>query len=246
MRVRGGIFPTDSLVVGVAGVDYTVDSLSARLRRKPALRRYLTEQFDIVVSGYPRSGNSFLAEALRLVGGSSTRVGEREHSPLVPYVANRSDLPVVIPIREPVSTIASWFVFRGEELTTERLRAYVESYTRWFRFVHRYRSAQKSVVVPFEVLTKEPDEVLSHHVVQQAIDSPTASIHPEEVLQSLQHKETRERGTAFVEKASLPVEERRGMNERVVEFLEQPGLAAEVEQAQVAYLDLQLSEPSWR
>ena len=182
---------------------------------------------------------------MRILGGGRLRIGAREHSPLAPYAAGMCDVPVLIPIREPVGTIASWFLFRDEKLDPEKIRLYVDSYTKWLTFVDLHRSRKTSFVVPFEVFTVQPEVILMSNFVDEMIYSPAVPVQVDEVLEILQRKEADERGPAYVKTASLPVELRFEQSERVRSLFEQPCVASALQKAHTAYLRLRDSEPTW-
>jgi len=208
VRIRRGVFPSDALVTGVAPVDIWLDSLSSKTRRAPSLRQRVECDFDVVVSGYPRSGNSFVAAALQRGTAGRLRIGSREHSPLISPIASGAGVPVIIPVREPVGTLASWLVFRASQGSHDRIDAYLASFRDWYRFVHRYRDPRTSVVVAFDDFTRDVNSLFTSKVVQFLDQNGVSPLDDSDVLADLEDAEKEGRGTAFDATASLPVNAR--------------------------------------
>ena len=206
MRARRGIFPTDSLVTGQASLDLFLESASARIRKVPSIRDEIVKH-DVVVTGYPRSGNSFLAKTLKCAS-NQVSVGERQHSPLAVPLGATEAVPIVIPIREPIETISSWVLFRGASWSLASLRKYVRSYTRWYDFVRRNRDPEMSVVIPFNEFTGEPSNVLRRPLIRDVVQPENVDLSPEEILVELRQQEVAERGSSFATTASVPVGDR--------------------------------------
>ena len=206
VRVRRGVFPTDSLVTGTASLDVLLETASARVRRAPSIRDEIV-RYDVVISGYPRSGNSFLAEVLKSAN-QCIEVGERQHSPLVAPLASSLAIPIVIPIREPIATISSWVLFKGASWSTSNLKRYFHSYARWHQFVRKYRDSETSVVVSFSEFTAKPSGVLALPLIREVVQPIRMDSSPEEILVRLREKEVTERGSSFANTASVPVADR--------------------------------------
>jgi len=200
VRARRGLFPSDALVTGVAPVNIWLDSLSLKRPRAPGLRQRVECDFGVVVSGYPCSGNSFVAAALRL--------GSREHSPFISRIASGTGVPIIIPVREPVATLPSWLVFTESQGSHARIESYLTSFWDWYRLVHRCRYPRTFVDVAFDDFNRDVNSLFTNKVVQFLDRNDVLLVGDSKVLADLVQAEKEGRGTAFDATASLPVNAR--------------------------------------
>lgn len=85
----------------------------------------ITRRTELVIEGFPRSGNTFAVFALRQANGGYLRVPTHVHQPAQVKRAVRLGLPTVVVIREPVEALASNLIFSRHVLPEEILREYV-------------------------------------------------------------------------------------------------------------------------
>jgi len=98
---------------------------------KPILKyRYdheLTDiNYDLLIEGYPRSGNSYLVEMLRL-GARDLRILSHRHNPAYVLLALQHGRRVVVLIRNPIDAVASWVIYAKTDIY-DALRYYTEYY----------------------------------------------------------------------------------------------------------------------
>jgi hypothetical protein len=115
---------------------------------------------SLVVCGYPRSGNTFVAEYLRTALPEHAEVLSNRHSPIKVQVAAELRVPVVIPVREPLAAVSSWMVYLGEPLELPRAKRHLLSYRAWHSYVLKARSRDLSLIVGFDEAVSSPGTLL--------------------------------------------------------------------------------------
>lgn len=110
-------------------------------------RRWLyNTDYDLLVDGFPRSGNTFTALAFRL-SQPQLKVRVHCHRPSDVLQAIKERKPVCLLIRQPEHAVASWIVY-GKLRFDDALDDYITYYT----ILRKYRS--KVAVVAFDDATK--------------------------------------------------------------------------------------------
>jgi len=85
----------------------------------------ITARTELVIEGFPRSGNTFAVFALRQANGGYLRVPSHVHQPAQVKRAVRRGLPTVVVVREPVEALASNLVVSRHVGPSEILREYI-------------------------------------------------------------------------------------------------------------------------
>jgi hypothetical protein len=104
---------------------------------------------DIVIEGFPRSGNVFAIAAFRHAQDRDVRIANRVHAPGHVVAALDAGLPVMVLIREPEESVLGWVVYKGNISIGQALRAY----RRFYAPLVRYRA--RLVVAPFDEVTSD-------------------------------------------------------------------------------------------
>jgi len=73
--------------------------------------KQITGQTDLVVEGFPRSGNTFMVTALENATNHRIRISSHVHHPAQVKLACSRGLPTVLVVREPVDTLASYLTY---------------------------------------------------------------------------------------------------------------------------------------
>lgn len=89
--------------------------LVARLRGKKVLSRK-PEQFDVFISGFPRSGNHFYTAAVEFMTGKKYKVNPVNHYPPYARKAVKMEMPTILLMRKPVDACASWSTYTGRSV----------------------------------------------------------------------------------------------------------------------------------
>jgi hypothetical protein len=118
------------------------------MRHHPRYRELLiTDTTEIVVEGYPRSGNTFAVAALQFAQSRPLRIARHTHSPAQVLEAVRRKLPTLVLVRPPRDAAVS-LVIREPAVTLERaLQRYRRHHSRI------YPSREGFVVGTFDEVT---------------------------------------------------------------------------------------------
>lgn len=117
--------------------------------RHPHDSRIVRKRTEIVIEGFPRSGNSFAVAAFELAQSKPVRTADHLHVPAQVLRAAKYKLPVCLLIREPVPTIRSLLVRFPYLRPPEVLRSYRRFYERCLPLRHAF------LVVTFDELTTD-------------------------------------------------------------------------------------------
>lgn len=109
---------------------------------------------ELVIEGFPRSGNSFAVNAFQMVQPRPVRLAHHIHAPAQIILAARRDLPILVLAREPVAA-ASSLVIRHPYIS---LRMALYEYIRFYETIAPYRG--KFVVGLFDQVTNDYGEVI--------------------------------------------------------------------------------------
>ncbi len=112
-------------------------------------RCWVSRTTEIVIEGYPRSGNTFAVVAFRLAQGREIEIAHHLHAAAQIKRAARLDVPAIVLIREPSEAILS-VVVRDPHVS---IRWALRSYIRFYSTVVPY--LEKTVVAPFATVTSD-------------------------------------------------------------------------------------------
>lgn len=120
-------------------------------RRDFAVRR----DTEIIIEGFPRSGNSFAHAAFRLAQNRPVRIAHHCHAPAQVIAAYRWRLPTLVLFREPDDAVASLLLFSPEVYSP------VDAYREYVRFYRAIMSIKEGyVLATFEAITKRFGDVI--------------------------------------------------------------------------------------
>ncbi len=134
------------------GGNYSLYGLYARLKGKRHL--LVKHATDIVIEGTPRSANSFSFQAFRKAQKGKIRIAHHLHVSCQISQAVKWQLPVILLIRHPVDSIASWVV-RHPDLDPETCMFY---YYKYYDSLKDYK--EKVVIAPFETVISDFGKVI--------------------------------------------------------------------------------------
>ncbi|MDF1737298.1 MAG: hypothetical protein P1U37_18570 [Minwuia sp.] len=103
---------------------------------------------SLVVQGFPRSGNTYLSVSLNEYKKFKGNVFSHIHTPAIFFHALRKNIPVVMPIRDPVSSIVSLSQLTG----WDDLRC-IDHYKCYYRLSRPY--ADRLNILNFDTFTKD-------------------------------------------------------------------------------------------
>ena len=108
-----------------------------RLWRGNDAPRLVNQSTQIVIEGFPRSGNTFAVTAFRQAQDEDVRIAHHLHVPTQVIRAAHLQIPILVLIREPADAVSSLMV-REPRITARYALNY---YISFYRTVAKYRSA---------------------------------------------------------------------------------------------------------
>jgi len=118
--------------------------ISLRKKLKPLL---VSEKMDVVIEGFPRSGNTFAVAAFLFAQNKELRVARHTHAPAQIKLAIEYGVPIILLKRDPVSSITS-LAIRDPLL---HLDVAIQKYKWYYERVYYFKF--NVVVVDFKELT---------------------------------------------------------------------------------------------
>jgi hypothetical protein len=101
--------------------------LLARVRHS---RGMATSETELVIDGFPRSGNTFAVVAFQLAQPAPTRVSHHIHSAANIIAAVNRGTPIVVTVREPQDAVLSCVIREPYVSIRQALNAYIAFYER--------------------------------------------------------------------------------------------------------------------
>jgi hypothetical protein len=123
-------------------------------RFKEGHRAAVGKDTELVIEGFPRSGNSFAVSAFQMAQPRPVRLAHHLHAPAQVILAARRGLPILVLVREPVAA-ASSLVIRHPYIS---MRMALYEYIRFYETITPYRD--KFVVGLFDQVTNDYGEVI--------------------------------------------------------------------------------------
>lgn len=196
--------------------------------------RRITDTTQLVIEGFPRSGNTFAVFALRSAQPGPVEITSHVHVPSQVKVAVRRGVPTVVCVREPVATVTS-LVIAAPHLPLHRaLHEYTHHHRQMLPFRHQV------LVVDFDEITTDMGAVTQR--INRRFATPFVPFEHTEANEAAvfaaidAHHQQLHGGTEHV--VARPSEERRAEQERVAALVRSPGLAGRLREAQAAYAAL--------
>jgi hypothetical protein len=125
------------------------------VRFRPALREpedprpWVSRTTEIVIEGYPRSGNTFAVVAFRMAQDREIEIAHHLHAAAQIKRAARLDVPAIVLIREPSEAVLSLVVRDPHASMRWALRSYIRFYSTVVPYL------EKTVVAPFATVTSD-------------------------------------------------------------------------------------------
>lgn len=124
--------------------------------------KIVTRDSEIVIEGFPRSGNSFACSAFRKANPSVTRIGTHVHMPCQIIMATRYQIPCIVLLREPVAAVCSLIAFSmqigdrercGDAKTVADINGLFHYYADFYERTYKVR--EQVVWAPFKQVTRD-------------------------------------------------------------------------------------------
>ncbi len=119
--------------------------------------RVVTQQTDIVLEGFPRSGNSFVEAAFLCSQGNGIKLAHHTHSAANVLRAVQLGKPCYVLLRAPAECCISLVI---QESETHNLALALSEYERFYRAISPI--SDRICLVPFEVATREFNRSIDH------------------------------------------------------------------------------------
>lgn len=116
-------------------------------------KKIATENVDIVIDGYPRSGNTFAAVAMQLSQKSEIKIAHHYHTNGQITRGINLGKPVVLLIRNPVDAVASYCI-RERKCASEALEEYCGLYSPIIQL------SRRCVIAEFDRVTSSFDSII--------------------------------------------------------------------------------------
>jgi len=117
--------------------------------------RLTRKDTELVIEGFPRSGNSFSVYAFSNAGARDLSIAHHVHSPSQIITAARYGLPAVLLVRAPRDAVSGGLAKIATHRTGDLLRAYTAYYRSLLPLREHY------VIAPFETVTTDIGRIVS-------------------------------------------------------------------------------------
>lgn len=124
-------------------------------RVRPKTRHItVSKNTELVIEGFPRSGNTFAVAAFTLAQGRPVKLARHLHAPAQVIAAVRRGIPTCVLIRRPKEAVLSLMV-RVPHISVEQA---LKDYVRFYSSISRYRAG--FVIGQFDEVTKNFSSVI--------------------------------------------------------------------------------------
>lgn len=197
--------------------------------------RAVDAETELVVEGFPRSGNTFALFAFRNAQGPGVRVVGHVHHPAQVKLATVRHVPTLLVIRRPLPCLASYLVAAPHGRPAGVLKEYIRYYEELLPFL------DSVVVGEFDQVTKSFSDVIleinQHFGTKFAMfDQSTENV--DRVFKAIEDHHARVHPGADERGVPRPSAERADENRRYLDALQAPALAGLLEQAEATYVRL--------
>ncbi len=172
-------YSSADLVTLNPSIDLLLDGVLAFAHRSRVELKWQVDKrrANIIILGFPRSGNTFLTAWLKEVARSSVNIvdGRSTHSALDVHRTARAGVAVVIPARPPIDTCAS-MMLRGDNFDQiGYAEAMLRAYRAWYVTAEQALVHDSVAVITFERIIEEPWVIAAAEPVAHLIDPKIAS-----------------------------------------------------------------------
>jgi hypothetical protein len=205
--------------------------LPVHLRLTPlGLSRQLTESTDLVIEGFPRSGNTFTTFAIQDASRYELTIASHVHQPSQIKLALGLGIPTVLVIRDPLSALASHLVY-DQRFSTSSV---IGEYCSYHRQLVPY--AERLFICEFDEVTSDISSVIDRINCRYSLQIPPFDDEPSNVKRILNLIDWRHRlihpSLDPVQSVASPQSDRRELNEQMRRELLDPRNAAQMAFAQ--------------
>lgn len=190
---------------------------------------------ELVIEGYPRSGNTFAAHAFQYAQGRTLSIANRCHAPAQVMEAVHRSIPCLLLIRQPVDSAISSFVYIDGKLTPEFL---LHHYLKFYRTLDSL--LDQVVVASFDQVKNDFGHVIFRLNSRYGTDYELFENTPENVdavFESIDKfdREFRQADNISQRGVSRPVDARVALKREATEVFEADHLQPLIEECQQLY-----------
>jgi len=117
---------------------------------------FINQNTDIIVEGFPRSGNSFLVFYLKKISKNKINIASHTHHPAHVMKGYKEKKTIIIVIREPIDAVVSLFIFYKKKIKFELL---IDEYISFYNRIFKYKD--EFIILNFETIIKNPKKVIN-------------------------------------------------------------------------------------
>ncbi|BAU63905.1 hypothetical protein STA3757_12740 [Stanieria sp. NIES-3757] len=130
---------------------------------KSSKKQAVNQSTEIVIEGFPRSGNSFFVGAFELAQNHSVKIAHHLHAPAQLIMAARKNIPAILLIRNPIDAVMSMKAMDLElsyirppinQKLTSLMKSYIDFYKTLIPYSDHY------IISLFEVTTNDFSSVI--------------------------------------------------------------------------------------
>ena len=125
-----------------------------QLFRPDALKRFVSAQTDIVIEGFPRSGNTFAVAAFIISQTKVPNIARHTHKVMQIKKAAELNIPTIVLIRQPEDAVISLTIRHPYISLKQGLKTYVKFYSG----VRPYKA--KYILAKFEDVTSDYGQII--------------------------------------------------------------------------------------
>ena len=135
--------------------------------KKNSCQLAINNETDIVIEGFPRSGNSFAVGAFRSAQSKPVNIATHLHAPAQIIVATRKNIPTLVVIRNPVDAVISLKALHIEcnakavdtATSSYNFEILLKSYIDFYKTIAPYRN--KYILCCFEEVVRDFSKTIS-------------------------------------------------------------------------------------
>lgn len=191
----------------------------------------MSPRFDIIVDGFPRSANTFAAEALTRLQRRKLKVRSHLHSPAAVIAAVQMGRPALVLVRKPVDAIAS-----AAAINRFPLRYNISGYIEYYDILWSYCSLY--CVADFDEVTNRFDLVIRRINAKFGLGLDETRIGPAEremLFRTIDTGFHAARGRLDELAVSRPSTQRKVLADQIITLLRSPKYAELMQYADAVY-----------
>jgi Xaa-Pro aminopeptidase len=205
------------------------------LRRRLA-HLLVSQDTDVVIEGYPRSGNTFAEVAfIHAQNNSNLKMATHLHLPIQVTLAVREHKPCLILIRNPLDAIASLLVYAQGRYP---IRLAIKEYIAFYELVRKHRD--QLIVATFDEVLENFGQAIkrlnAHYGCKFKLFDPTEE-NKQACFRQIEQRSTDKYGQSATHalRAAKPTKERNQHKQAMLSRLAENQYAADLEKAQSIY-----------